>query len=237
VTTISNRQLRLDQAVWMLDSATFNPPNLIGQVSERTTLEAMILHSDNTGTDMSLKLVGPDNVRRFIASAGLEQTMSPDSTRIFAGYIFGLNNYKTVTWDQIVAAADRPIVNSPLNNVETLASSAADLVSYYSRALRGGFFKNPETLNEFRRILTIADAIWLVPFPLGVTAFAKGGSIDVPGFHAVCVAGAMFFSGRWVFLAFTINWYARAETDPVVFNAFAVPVRRALSAIKDALSA
>lgn len=99
VTTISNRELLLDNSVWMLDSATFNPPNLTGLVSERTALEAMILHSDNTATDMSIRLVGPDNVRRFIASAGLKQTMIPDSTRIAFAYILGLKNYKTITWD------------------------------------------------------------------------------------------------------------------------------------------
>src|SRR5215470_10148260 len=45
VKTISAKQLTLDASVWSVDSATFNPPNLIGQVSERTALEAMIEHS------------------------------------------------------------------------------------------------------------------------------------------------------------------------------------------------
>ena len=36
----------------------FNPPNLSGLVSQRTALEAMIMHSDNTATDMSMKQVG-----------------------------------------------------------------------------------------------------------------------------------------------------------------------------------
>lgn len=124
-----------------------------------------------------------------------------------------------------------------MNDVETFASSAADLVSYYSRALRGSFFNNPATLSEFRRILTIADAIWLLPFPLGVTAFAKGGNIDIPGFHAVYIPGAMFFSERWVFFAFIINWDAHAETDPAVFNAFVIAVQRSLLLVRDALSA
>ena len=53
VQTITQRQLALDASVWSPDSATFNPPNLSGVVSERTALEAMILHSDNTGTDMA----------------------------------------------------------------------------------------------------------------------------------------------------------------------------------------
>ena len=236
VQTISQRQLALDASVWSVDSATFNPPHLTGLVSERTALEAMILHSDNTGADMSIKLVGPDHVRGFIASAGLTNTLVPDSTRVFFGYLLGAPDYKTFTWDDLVAAADDPIVNSPLNPVETLASSADDLVSYYARALQGEFFQNRETLNDFRRILALADAIWLVPLPLGVSAFVKGGSIDVPGFHAVCVPGGMFFDGRWVYFCLTLNWYATAETDPNTVTAFAAAASEALELVKDALS-
>jgi beta-lactamase class A len=51
VQALRGEQLSLDASVWSLDSATFNPPNLIGKVSLRTALEAMIMHSDNTGTD------------------------------------------------------------------------------------------------------------------------------------------------------------------------------------------
>ena len=88
VKTIRAQQLSLDAGVWStLDSATFNPPNLIGKVSERTALEAMIMHSDNTGTDMCLKHVGPDKVREFITSAGLKSVMIPESTRTFFGYL------------------------------------------------------------------------------------------------------------------------------------------------------
>ena len=72
--------LALDSRVWSFGSPTFkdfDPPNLGGIVSERTTLEAMITRSDNTATDMILKLVGADNVRRFIAAAGLQQYAHP----------------------------------------------------------------------------------------------------------------------------------------------------------------
>jgi beta-lactamase class A len=238
VQTISQRQLALDASVWSVDSATFNPPHLTGLVSERTALEAMILHSDNTGTDMSIKLVGPDNVRGFIASAGLTNTLIPDSTRVFFGYLLGAPNYQTFTWDELVAAveADAPFVNSPLNTVQTMASSADDFVSYYARALQGEFFRNRETLNEFRRILAMADAIWEVPLPLGVSAFVKGGSIDVPGFHTVCVPGGMFFDGRWVYFCLTLNWYAAAETDPNTVTAFLAAASEALELVKEALS-
>jgi len=236
VQTLMAQQLALDASVWSVDSATFNPPNLIGKVSERTALEAMILHSDNTGTDMCLKHVGPNKVREFIASAGLKNTMIPESTRVFFGYLLGAKDYKMFSWEGIGAAANSPMVNSPMNKVETLASSADDFVSYYSRALEGKFFQNKETLNEFRRILSLGDAIWLVPLPLGVSAFVKGGSIDVPGFHALCVPGAMLFDDRWVYFCLTINWYAAAETDPNTVTAFAAAASRALTLVKEALS-
>lgn len=154
VQQIAQKQLALDVRVWFLDSPTFNPLFLSGMVSERTVLEAVVTHNDNTGTDMLLKLVGPDSVPKFIASAGLKHTQIPDSTRIFYGCLLGAKDYKTFAWDQVVTAqeSDTPFVNSPLNNVETLASSADDLVSYYHGALQGKFFKNTETLKEFRRI-------------------------------------------------------------------------------------
>ena len=236
--TIASRQLALDESVWSPDAPSFNPPYLTGKVSERTTLEAMITHSDNTATDMALKLAGPDNVRRFIASIGLTSTMIPDSTRILFGYLLGAANYKTFTWQDLVAAgkAGAPIVNSPLNSVQTMASSADNLVAYYSASLQGAFFSNPATLNQFREILAMGGAIWLVPLPLGLSAFAKGGSIDVPGFHAVCVAGGMFFDNRWVYFCLIINWYAPAETDTDTVSAFLAAASRALTLVKDALS-
>jgi beta-lactamase class A len=237
VKTLTAQQLALDASVWSLDSATFNPPNLIGKVSERTALEAMIMHSDNTGTDMCLKHVGPDKVREFIASAGLNSVMVPESTRVFFGYLLGAKNYKAFTWEEIGAAANQSIVNSPMNKVESLAASADDFVSYYSRALQGQFFHNKETLNEFRRILSMGDAIWLVPLPLGVSAFVKGGSIDVPGYHALCVPGGMLFDDRWVYFCLTINWNAAEETDPNTVGAFAAAASRALALVKEALSA
>lgn len=236
VQTIGTAQLALDESVWSADSATFNPPHLQGLVSERTALEAMIMHSDNTGTDMCLKHTGPDQVRRFIADAGLRHTAIPDSTRAFIGYLLGAADYRTFTWAELQATADSPMVNPPLNNVITMASTADDLVSYYARALQGAFFIDSATLTEFQRILSLGDAIWKLPVPLGARAFLKGGNIDVPGFHAVCVAGGMFFDQRWVFFAFTINWDAAADTDPATTGAFASASGQALAKVFDALS-
>ena len=102
--------------------------------------------------------------------------MIPESTRVFFGYLLGAKNYQTFTWSDIGAAANLPIVNPLMNNVQTLESSAEDFVSYYSRALHGDFFQHKETLNEYRRILSLGDAIWLLPLPLGVSAFCKGAA-------------------------------------------------------------
>jgi beta-lactamase class A len=124
-----------------------------------------------------------------------------------------------------------------MNKVQTMASSADDFVSYYSRALHGEFFKNKETLNEFRRVLSLGDAIWALPLPLGVSAFMKGGSIDVAGFHAVCAPGGMFFEDRWVYFCLAINWFAKAEADGETVKAFAAAGSRALTMVKGALSA
>ncbi|MDE1178813.1 MAG: serine hydrolase [Edaphobacter sp.] len=234
---IAARQLDLDASVWSLDSATFNPPNLIGKVSQRTALEAMILHSDNTGTDMCLKAAGPDKVRSFISSIGLKNTLIPDSTRVFFGYLLGAKNYETFTWDDIMAAANAPMVNSPMNTVQTLAASADDLVSYYSRALAGKFFEHKETLLQFRQILSMGDAIWKLPMPLGGSCFVKGGSIDVSGFHAVCLPGGMLVGDRWVYFCITINWDAKAEQDPATVKAFVAAGAKAMELVKERLTA
>jgi beta-lactamase class A len=197
----------------------------------------MIMHSDNTATDIAIRFAQVERVRRFITDIGLTDTLVPDSTRIFFGYLLGAPDYLTFTWDELVDALDRdaPFVNPPLNNVESLASSADDLVSFYQRALQGEFFQFPETLAEFRRILTLADAIARV-FPLGVTGFAKGGSIDVPGFHCISLPGAMAFDDRWVYFAITINWNSPALADPATVNAFANGVSETLKLLKVALS-
>ncbi len=237
VQKLMDKELELNESVWSPDSQMFNPPKLSGKVTERTTMEAMILHSDNTATDMELAQAGPDNVRSFLRSAGLNHSDVPDSTRVFFGYLLGAPNYKTFSWQDLqnADATGAAIVNSPLNDVETLASSADDFVSFYSRALHGGFFKRPETLNEFRRILSLGDVISIVPFPAGASAFAKGGSIDVKGFHTVCVPGALFYSNRWVYFTMITNWEAAPERDPETVAAFIAAVRQVLALVKQAL--
>jgi beta-lactamase class A len=235
---IEHTSLELNDTVWSFGSPTFDPPNLSGIVSERTALEAMITRSDNTATDMIFKLAGADNVRSFIASAGLKNTLVPDSTRALTAYVFGADNYLTITWDELndlVKKAKKP--DHPfLNDVETLASSADDFVSYYSRALQGDFFKHDETLDEFRRILTLCEYIYLIPLPLGMSVYAKSGNADFPEFHARSIAGGLYVGGRWAYFAFVINWYAAKQDDPETVKAFFSIINQALAYVRESLS-
>jgi beta-lactamase class A len=244
VDKLAKTEMGLDSSVWSFGSPAFNPPDLKGTVFERAALEAMITSSDNTATDMMFKLAGADNVRKFITAAGLTQTLVPDSTRAFTAYLVGADNYKTISWDDLlkkVIPADpegdpQKFVHPFLNDVQSLASSADDFVSYYSRALRGKFFQHRETLNEFRRILTLCDFIYLVPLPLGVSAYAKSGNADTEGFHARSIAGGLFFSNQWVFFAFIINWYAESVDDSRTVDQFFSAINRALTLIKNSVS-
>jgi beta-lactamase class A len=229
-------QLKLDESIWSLDSAVFNPPYLSGLVSERTALEAMVSHSDNTGADMVLKHIGADSVRSFIAGIGLRSTRIPNSTRQFLGYVYGIPDWEQTTWAEAVAEAQGsgPLAHPPINDVQTMVSSANDFVSFYSRGLQGAFFKNAATLAEFRAILMIADAIPEV-VPLGATGFAKGGQINAGGFNGLCLAGGMYFPDRWVYFATMINWEA-ADPGPIT-SAFEMAIGQAFTRVKEALGA
>jgi len=131
---------------------------------------------------------------------------------------------------------DGPLVHPLLNDVQTLASSADDFVSYYSRALQGAFFRHAETLNEFRRVLTLCDFIYLVPLPRGVSAYAKSGNADMPGFHARSIAGGLFTGDRWIYFAFIINWYAQSGDDPDTVARFFSAINESLSLVVSSLS-
>jgi beta-lactamase class A len=206
--------LPVDDRVWMLNSDILTPlPGTVtGQIRAQTALEAMISHSDNAATDMSLERVGVDRVRQFIASIGLTNTRIPNSTRQFLAYVGGAPNWQTITWTELLALvqAAPPPAHPMINDVQTMAASPHDFVSFYARALQGEFFQGPETLTTFRSVLALAAAILLRVMPLGVNAFLKGGSLEVDGERAVSLAGGMFIPPRrWVYYSLIINWLDR----------------------------
>jgi beta-lactamase class A len=233
---IAEHELALDESVWSPGSPIFNPPALSGLVSERTAMEAMVVHSDNTATDMVLKETGADAVRRFIASIGLKKTMIPDSTRIFAAYLLGASNYKTITWDELTKFPPGKLAHPFLNDVETFASSPDDLVLFFSRALQGQFFSHQETLFQFRRILLLGDINHLVPFPLGMSVFGKAGYADIPDEHARSIAGAVYFPDRWVYFSMVLNWDAEQAEDPITAKAFYAAIRKSIVLLQQRLS-
>jgi beta-lactamase class A len=232
---IAEHELPLGKSVWSRGSTIFNPPALSGVVSERTAMEAMIIHSDNTATDMVLKVTGAHAVRTFISSIGLNNTMIPDSTRVFAAYLAGVPKYKTITWDKLAAIPPKPLAHPFLNDVETLASSPDDLVSFFSRALQGMFFSHPETLFQFRRILLLGDISYLVPFPLGLSVFGKAGYADVAGAHARSIAGGVYFPNRWVYFSMVLNWDAEQGDDPETVKAFYGAVHKTIVLLQHSL--
>jgi beta-lactamase class A len=82
---------------------------------------------------------------------------------------------------------------------------AATFVAYYQRALRGEYFTKSATVEKFKRIQAMADAIGFV-VPPDTVAYAKGGSIDWQDFHALCVPGQMLLGRIPVTFCFTLNW-------------------------------
>ncbi len=235
---LTNHGLNLNDSVWSIGSTVFNPPDLSGLVSERTAMEAMIMHSDNTATDMILKEATAKSVREFISSIDLKNTVIADSTRSIWAYLSGASNYLTITWEELLALfalVNGDYVHPVLNDVETLASSASDLVSFYARALQGEFFDGRETLEEFRRILSLGDITSLVPFPIGINAFGKAGYWDSLGQHARCIAGGMYFPDRWVYFAMILNWDAAEKDDPETVAAYFHATRTVIKLLREAL--
>ncbi|MBL8130161.1 MAG: serine hydrolase [Chloroflexia bacterium] len=230
------QQLPLDESVFSLAAPVLNSPSLTGMVTLRTALEAMIAHSDNTATDIVLKHVGPENVDAFIAEIGLPTTVIPLSTHQFFGYVYGVEDWENTTWDQLVnpdlSLTPRPILNDTI----TMASTPRDMVSFYTRALQGEFFQYEVTLEIFRQILAIGDAV-LRSMPLGVNGFGKGGSIDFDGSHVLTFAGGLYVPDRWVSFALFLNWTdADGGASGDVQGAYLTAAQTIFTLIRDRLS-
>ena len=210
--------------------------HLTGRVPARSALEAMIAHSDNTGTDIALKCVGPERVRAFVASAGYKSVQIPTSTRLLVSYLDGAPRGVDVGWKGMLEIQKGKLFGpprSPMNNVETMQCSAADFVTFYERALNGQYFRKPETLVEFKRILAMANALPLI-VPADTPAYGKGGSLDSNGYNALMVAGQMRVGGTVpVTFSFTVNY--TGNPDPAVMQELGGAVHDALHGIAAAV--
>lgn len=224
--------IRIDDGVRMSGSVVFL--ELAGQTPARSVLEAMTSHSDNTAADAAIARVGADRVRAFLASAGLTSTVIPDSVRIFVSYLAGAPKGVDVGWEGIqriergIFPGDpRPALNDEMSSIGT----AEELVSYYQRALRGEFFTAASTLVEFKRIHAQGNLTRVAPS--NTIAYAKAGSVDWQGFHALCGPGQMILcSGVPVTFAMTINWNGPDDAVPGITGAFLGATAEALAAVK-----
>jgi len=236
-----DEQLPVNDSVRMSGSPVF--VELTGTTSARSILEAMITHSDNTATDIALLRVGPHHVRSFIAAQDLGSTLIPDSTRRFFSYNVGAPLGVDIGWSGVkdVLASGRSLgpPHRPLNDQETLASSADDLVSYYKRALAGRFFTKRTTLSEFKRI-HLTNAF----FPDDTVGYGKGGSGDwvaestvVADFHALSYAGQMVVNATPVTFCFVVNWTSEnpKSTSEELAPAFIDVVKGSMGAIRQRL--
>jgi beta-lactamase class A len=226
-----DQQLVIDDSVRSLSSPVFL--DLTGKTAARNVLEAMISHSDNTATDAALAAAGVDKVRALIAEAGLRSTQVPNSTRRLFSYLAGAPEGVDVGWAgmQRLIAAPASAAAAPtrpaLNDHQTMASTAEDMVRWYQQALRGAFFKKPGTLVEFKRIQAMADAIVHV-VPPDTIAYAKGGSIEWAGFHCFSLPGQMIVGKVPVTFCFTINWAGPDDGVGAIFKAYVGAVAEVL---------
>jgi beta-lactamase class A len=228
------KQLAIDDTVRSPSSSVFgdqstdDPLVLAGRTRTRNVLEAMIAHSDNTATDATMAVAGVAHVRALIAEAKLMTVQVPTSTRRLFIYLASGED-RDMGWDQVKALVAHPTKpQSPLNSVQSMKSSAADMVRWYFAALDGKFFKKPETLLEFKRIHAMADAMPRV-VPRDTAAYGKGGSIEWNNFNCLSVPGQMIVRGVPVTFCFTINWAGGPETFGPTAAAFQDAVAVVLS--------
>lgn len=208
------------------DQSTDDPLVLTGRTRTRNVLEAMITHSDNTATDAAMAAAGVANVRALIAEARLMTVQIPTSTRRLFIYLASGED-RDMNWDEVKALVAHPTkAQSPLNSVQSMKSSASDMVKWYFAALSGKFFKRPETLLEFKRIQAMAEAMPKV-VPGDTAAYGKGGSIEWNNFNCLSVAGQMIVRGVPVTFCFTINWAGGHDT----FGPTAVAFQDAVAAV------
>jgi beta-lactamase class A len=239
---VESGRLTLDQQLAINDDAR-SPSSpvfmkLTGTTEARSVLEAMIAHSDNTATDAALKAVGPERVRELVSEAGLSATRTPDSTRRMVSYLAGAPEGVDFGWEGMERMAHGQLAGppqSPMNDHQTMLSTAEEMVRWYQRALKGEFFRKPETLLEFKRIQAMADSLWHV-VPADTLAYGKGGSIDWQDFHCFALSGQMMVRGVPVTFCFTINWTGPTDGVPSTFEAYKNSVAEALNAAAKAIA-
>jgi beta-lactamase class A len=153
-----------------------------------------------------------------------------DSMRKMFCYLAGKPAGEDAGWPGVKALVEHPPGPRPaLNDVMTMASTAEDMVVWYSQALASGYFKTPAMLAEFRRIHTMATALPQV-VPTGIVGYGKGGSIDWQDFHCLSLPGQMLVGKTAVNFCFTINWSGPDRGVPDMMRTYVDRVASVLAA-------
>ncbi|VCU68533.1 hypothetical protein PIGHUM_00590 [Pigmentiphaga humi] len=212
---------------------------LNGELPFTHVLEAMISHSDNTATDMAFGVVAAPRVRQLIASAGLDRTRVPDSTRRLFSYLAGADDGVDLGWVELMKRLSQPSLPNArpaVNDRQSMLSTATDMVRWYRQTLGGKIFSQDGTLREFRRISAMANAV-AAAVPAGIAGYGKGGSIDWDDFHALSFPGQMVVDGVPVTFCFTYNWSGGEDSTGAPSRDFVERVAAVLQACADAVRA
>jgi beta-lactamase class A len=202
-------------------------------------LEGMIAHSDNTATDIALAAAGPDRIRALIAQAGLAQTQIPESTRRFYSYLAGAPIGVDLDWSDMLKIQNGESTGfterkDVINDTVSMLSSATDMVTWYQQALAGKYFTSPDSLREFKRISSMATALWLT-VPEDTVSYGKGGSVDWEDFHALFLAGQMRVKDIPVSFSFTLNWTGGTLNSNTRIAEFGAAISKVLYAVNTSL--
>ncbi|WP_330205183.1 serine hydrolase [Cyanobacterium sp. DS4] len=231
-----DEELVINDDVRVLSSPVFG--GLSGKTTALIALEAMMMHSDNTATDLIMTYVTPQAVREFITEIGLTNTLIPDSISVMFSYLLGAKNGEDWGWEKINQEMNNPNLptRSIMNQEQSSIASSTDFVSFYSRALQGEFFKQEETLTEFKRILRL-PAVLDKFIPSGAIGYVKGGSIDLKPQYALCLAGGVnFCRDTWAYYSFMINWEdSTGKKTADISNDFLNSVKASLKIIENAI--
>ena len=215
--------------IWSPGSKVFQ--NLQGTVPAGSVLEAMIAHSDNTATDSVLQAVGADRVRALLREVGLVNTRIPDSTRRLFSYLAGAPAGTDLGWDGMKEMMQGTLPFQPrpaINEVQTMVSTATEMIQWYRKVLSGGLFRTSEMLREFKRISAMADAI-SASAPDDILGYGKGGSIEWDGFNCFALAGQLVLGKERATFCFVVNWNGGTPTVAPMFQNFVQRARHCLA--------
>lgn len=236
------QSLSIDESVLVPGSPALFPDGknitLRGAIPARIAAKLMIDYSDDTATDMLLKLVGPNDVRSLIREAGLSSVKIPDSIKRFFAYSSGYPANFNPPLTLFTKGKEVPgVVQGPprdtLNDVETTCGSLDDYLTFYQRVSAGSFFTKSTTLTLWRSLSLSTLNSRIVP--LGSVAYTKGGSVDGNGATSAEFAAGRMYTGpeHVVDYAIATNWQTKqtdSEIEPTFVDVCATILQTAASA-------